>query len=259
MIEDVTFESFDDPYPLKARDAVVSVIVTHHLNENQKYLDLCLESIMKSTGVDMEVIVMSDCKERPSVPPKVKLFWNPEFSYAGEKVNKAIKDYASETSKYFMLISDDVMVASHTIATLVEAAGDNAIIQNPMCNGDNGSQFYVQLPFPVKMTAEELKDPQEVWYFPQLPKILIPRDFVSFYCTLIPRKLWNEVGELDAALDYRHNDQDYCWRARKLGAQAIVNLGAFALHFGDVTLPKVSTMSELDECTKRFYKKWGIT
>jgi hypothetical protein len=54
-------------------------------------------------------------------------------------------------------------------------------------------------------------------------------------------------------------DQDFCIRAARQGIPSMINFGAFALHFGDVTLPYCTTETELNQCTEVFKEKYGIS
>lgn len=237
----------------------VTVIVPHHLDENHEYLKLCLDSILASEGVSFEVICVADTKEdiqytSPTNQGGVLYkHHRPDLTTASAKVNWAAKQ---AKGKYLWIISDDVMVSKYAMRTMVEGMGENQIICNPMSNSDNGSQFYADLRgIPVKCSKEELK---MEWLDrgARIPPFLIPViHFVSFYCTMIPKTVWDKVGELDARLDARHNDEDYCVRAKNLGIVPLINLGAFALHFGDKTLLKCTTEEQRNECSRIFINK----
>lgn len=247
---------------------LVTVIVPHHLDENHEYLQLCLDSIIASKGVDFELICVADTLSYPRyrhTPSTGK--WNltivhrPDLNTGSAKFNWAVKN-SDQNSQYVWVISDDVMIAGNAMKKMVEGLGDKLAICNPMSNSDNWGHFLAtNLPIPVKVDIKDFWDTNllNLIAYKNCPPnpILIPaQNFVSFYCTMIPRHLINLVGDLDERMEYRHNDQDYCYRAMKLGAQCMINLAAFALHFGDKTIPKCTTREQLEECSKVFLDKY---
>ena len=244
---------------------LVTCIVTHHLNENAPYLKLCLDSILKSEGVDFEVICVADTAESPCyglVPEEiVRRVWDKTLNTASAKINWAAQQ---ARGKYLWIISDDVMVGKHAMKSMAVVMGENKLICNPMSNSDAGSQFWGDVGFPVKHSIEGFKsgnptqelDVVETFVTTRMPLLVRANGFVAFYCTMMSKAVWDEVGELDATMDYRHNDQDYCIRAAQLGIPSMINLGAFALHFGDKTIPKCVTKEQLDECSRVFQAKY---
>jgi len=56
-------------------------------------------------------------------------------------------------------------------------------------------------------------------------------DFVTFICTLIKRRVINEVGYLNEQLiGYGYEDNEYCKRVRKAGYEIVVVADAFVKH-----------------------------
>lgn len=235
---------------------LVTVIVPTHLDKNAGYLELCLESILASQDIDFEVICIADTVSPPKriTDPRLKMYWDRSLVTASDKFNWAV-GHSTQSSKYLWLISDDVMITPQAMKTMILGMGDNLILCNPMSNCDNGSQFYTDLGIPVKLTKENL--PVQMPVSNGMPFLIPVRQFISFYCTMIPRKVWQMVGELDGRMDYRWNDVDYCARAAKQGVQAMINLGAFALHFGDQSIPFSVTKEQMDACDKAFMDKYG--
>lgn len=237
---------------------VVSVIIPHHLNENQAYLDLCLKAVNKSEGVSFEVIVVADTVEPPKVPTGVRMYHRPDLTTASAKVNWATTQ-AHPESKYFLIMSDDVVISKYALSELVYANGGLNIILNPMSNSEIGSRFYADLgPFKPDMSMEDIQGMEDVLISWQRERtFLIHQSYVCFYCTLIPRNVWKVVGPLDERLDARHNDQDYCMRAAQKNIPSMIDLGAFAFHFGSKTIYKAYTSEQMNECSRVFQEKWN--
>ena len=236
---------------------LVTVLVTHHLNENDKYLAACLRSVKASVGVNLEILAISDAAKRPDVADAV--VWDKTLVTCADKWEYAYK-YSSPHSKYFMMISDDVMVSTRLISEFVSSIEGQEAIIGPMSNCDNGSRFFNRgLPFPRKLTLEEYEkiDPDHRWLGNDVQSlILIPQHCIGFYCAFMPKSVIEKVGMLDQSMEVRSNDVDYCFRARKLGIPSLVHLGVFALHFGDRTIPKVTSQAQYDAADAAFRFKY---
>jgi hypothetical protein len=246
---------------------VVSVLLTHHLDENRPYLDLAIESLATQEGIEFECLLMCDSESVPDYNYSwLRIIHDPTLNTATKKVHYAV-NHVHPDSKYFFFMGDDVVLASHTLSELVAGTKDCWLISNPLSNNENGHLYALDLP--IKTTKGEsvgnscsLEDFKGQCFhhafmaFSRYPSILIQTQFVSFYATLIPRVVWEKVGLLDERLEVRHNDQDYCYRALQQGVQIAVNTGAFALHFGSKTLSKTRTEEESKKATEIFLEKW---
>ena len=249
---------------------LVTCIVPHHLDKNSKYLEWCVKSILASIHVDLEVIVISDADGGwiPFNDKRATCIWDKSLSNVTKKWHHGLT-LASESSQYVMLISDDVMVSKHTIAAMAGATGDTQVIMSPASNCDSTTRYYTKyylshgvegtaIGIGLKSTLEDIKGYEQcVIDYPASQPILIDPGWVSFYCTMFPKTVLKRVGDFDEALDVRHNDVDYCHRARALGIPSLIHLGVFALHFGDRTLPSCTTAQDYanaDEACRRKYQ-----
>lgn len=247
---------------------LVTVIVTTHLDENAEYLRLCLWSISQSEGVPFETIVVSGAPSVPIVPDGMTAVHDPLLNTGDKKINRGIA-LSDPNSKYFLIVSDDVMLTKHTMAGLVRSVGDQRVIAIPSSNGDNGSQFATSFQLtkegtnsittwelPLHLNAEDVQGWEEaIRDFPLQRQLMVVMDYVTFFCPLIPRKVWEQVGELDPRLHTRHNDQDYCYRAREKNIPSVIDFSVFALHFGSKTLNIVAPESERNAASKVFWDK----
>ena len=73
---------------------------------------------------------------------------------------------------------------------------------------------------------------------------------------MMPKTVIEKVGSLDAKMEVRGNDVDYCFRARALGIPSLIHLGVFALHFGDRTIPYVTTPEQYAAADQAFQEKY---
>ena len=242
---------------------VVSVIVTHHLDRAKPALALCLEGILRNCGVPFELILVSDSETEPTIPHvdnpdcvRSTVYHDKSLKLASLKVNWAVKNAVHKDSKYLWLVSDDVVVSDRTMGKMLRGQEMLPGIHNPMSNSDNGSQFLAD--WEGIGVKEDVRPWSGLREMETQNAILVPKPWVAGYCTMMPREVWDRVGELDPRLDYRHNDQDFCMRAAKLGIPSFINFGAFALHFGDQTLPYCTNPEQLDECSRVFQEKYAV-
>jgi hypothetical protein len=253
---------------------VISVLLLHHLDENRKYLNLAMEGLENSTGVPFEVVVLADSETPPEVPGHFTLVHNPALDTATKKVHFGVK-MADPKSKYFVIHSDDVVLAKDTLATLARNIGDHAMILNPLTNNDQNTRFLTHLVLtsddymnqdsyvmPVNAVLEDVRGWEKHLLEYSTPfkdqGLLVRQEWVTFACTMIPRGVWQAVGDLDPELETRHDDQDYCFRAMQLGIPTFIDMGAFAFHFGSRTLSKSVKIGEQAAATAHFQKKWGL-
>lgn len=243
----------------------VTVVVTHHLNENDKYLALTLKTLnWNNDNFPIQVIVVSDAENAPEVYPSQTLHWEPNgdaISNASRKGKYALKNLAQEGWEYVLFISDDVFLAENSVQKLVDGCPGKNFISNPYCNSDLGGQFFGQFAYnlPTKFEMQDIESDFRTITNPwQAPITLFPVQWLPFYCTLIPRTIYEALDGVDEALDVRHNDQDFCMRAAARGFPCMINFGSIAYHFGDKTLPKCTTELEYSKATEHFKNKWGL-
>lgn len=249
----------------------VSIILTHQLDCNKKYLDLALRGLAAQTFTDFELQLISGAELAPecgfNFDGRLNMHWDRSFETATKKINWAI---ANSDSEYILLHSDDVLMSKYCLDLMIKSPTIDQAITNPLSNSDCRSLYYTDLfasrPSDglTKLMTHDM-DYEDIVGFeesiinlgPQC-SIIIPVQTLSFYCTLIPRRVWEQVGGVDPELEYRHNDQDFCLRAKKLGIHAVVNLEPFAFHFGTKTLNHLSDDVTKNKATIHFMNKHGL-
>lgn len=245
---------------------MISVVIPHHLNENQGYLDLCLKGVMASICREkFEVWVVADCPVTRvrffgEKPDPVQVYVDIDLNTAQKKLHYAIDNLIDKDSTHVLYLSDDVLIAKDCMQSLYDVSQMN-VITNPQSNNDLGSVFFTpmkvrDLNIKVKMNLEDVKGYEDDIMNQVGPEFILPRPWVPFFCTMIPLKIWRELGGLDHSLKCRHDDEDFCLRAQQKGYPSMINMRAFALHFGDKTLPKVWKEQDYMDSTNAFKAKW---
>jgi len=251
----------------------ITIVLTHHLNENDKYLQLAINAInwQAQHGFTYHCYIVSSAINPPSVniPKQFTLIHDQSLYNATIKFKHVYELTKANTDKY-LLHSDDVVMSSKCLGNMVMASQslNIPIIQNPLCNGDIPSKYIT--PLCIQHDGKLELVPQTMDYewaegrlagihsTPPRDMLLCPFHFVSFYCTLIDKSTFESVGDLDERLDYKNNDVDFCFRASKKNIPSMVNFGAIAFHFGSKTLNIVKKEGDDREADRVFAEKHNI-
>ena len=264
-----------DPKPTQADIRVtptVSVIITHHLDSCRPYLDACLRAVVETAGIPFEIILVSSSETRPVPACEVGTHIHDRSLDCGSKKWTAATAIAHPKSDFFLFLSDDVMVCTRTLLALVGAASRTRGIVSPFAQAEHTGRFIMEPPrlhrhgaVPgehefLTLTPDMSIDQIEGWHEqvihrPAGPDILSVEPWVPFYAPLIHKSIWERVGGLDPMFESRHNDQDYCSRAAKLGIPSVFCMSAPVLHFGSRTIRQLYTTQEQNAATIAFYQK----
>jgi GT2 family glycosyltransferase/glycosyltransferase involved in cell wall biosynthesis len=83
----------------------------------------------------------------------------------------------------------------------------------------------------------------------------------NLFCAMMPRAIWNEVGELDEKFGIGlFEDDDYCMRLRSAGYSVMCAEDVFVHHHASATIGRLSpeAYSNLFERNRRYFEsKWG--
>lgn len=235
---------------------MISIILCHHLNENQNYLNATLRSLRAQTNQDFECFVMASSPEKPEITcsENIKLVHDVTLNNATKKAHYAIDNLCSKESLGFLFLSDDVVLCPNYVQGVMDASKNGAIVGG-LSNNENFHHFYAGLPMDNNC---EYNEQYILWTLrqPMGRLVLINVPWISFYATFIPRQTWERVGRLEEVLDVRGNDMDYCYRANKLDIGTFIHTGIFALHFGSKTLPKTTTSEQLQDADRFLVEKY---
>lgn len=250
----------------------VSVILATYSNkgENQRYLDLCLNSLQRQSYQNIEVILISSGDYVPTTPDWVKLKHYPQAQrhHFPAAINLGVTK-ADPNTTHYLLLNDDTIVTRNTIQNLVARIGDSELVLQPISNCDNFVKYNLLLGW--EKHGEFIQSTQRFYRYDELahsaewlekagslyPPGLITQDWVAFYCTLIPKKVWDKVGTLDGNLRTGCDDADYCYRAKKMGIYSAVELSSLVWHFGGTSADLHLTPEDRKFNYDYFLNKWG--
>ena len=247
----------------------ISLLVVTYLESNQKYLDLCLKSILNLNYPKecIDVLVVSSGAYEPTTMGFRAMHSDERLHYPSG-VNYGVK-HLDKDSKHILLLNDDVILHKDCLLNMVRVAGEHEVIINPVSNCDQDWAFrfpigfvrngvYTDLPkrfYRYEDTAHIAEHIMNDMYI--RPTGIIFRKFICFYCTLIPRKVWDKVGGLDDKFLTGCDDLDYSLRCKQYNIPAVIEESAFCLHHGGTTADQTLTTDIRNYNEKYFFEKWG--
>lgn len=215
------------------------------------YTKACVESILECTDHPYKLILVNAGSTDPQVRPYLDNLSreNNEISVIhleratfSEAVNMGV---ISGKSPHACIMNNDIIVSRGWLKKMVETLDSDVGTVGPWSNCDYGWKHKDEL------TVEGIRlHPDMVLeeFDGILPKLYDAKyqdhkeivecyqgGFNAFYCTLIPRGLFSEVGYLDENFRNGGEDSDWCYRASALGYKHLMRKDCFVFHFGAKT------------------------
>ena len=228
----------------------------------KELLKQCLESVIRDTqyGIrNIEIIVVDNGSEDGSREylkrfkglkvQKFKVIFNDQNLGFAKANNQGIKIAQGE---YIMLLNSDTIVKKGAIEKLVSSINrsDKIAAVSPLLVFPNGKpqiDYYMRFPNlwqvflyhnsvlrPIVLKTPFLRNlicfsPQDKFFqVDQLPGAAI----------IIKKEVWKKVGFLDENFKFLFEDVDWCWRAKKMGYELMVEPKSKIIHFGGATWKK---------------------
>lgn len=249
----------------------VSIVVTTYLPESKCYLDACMKSIanLNYPKESLDVVLVGKPGYAPEYP-NVKTVYpdKPQF-YNSEGVNFGVSKTDPE-SKFVLSCNDDTILTKNSLKNLVETCGDQRVILNSISPCDNHRAYSLHFKFlsagrVVDVLGNQYRYEQMKDFIDDMmnteslyPQGLIHQEFLCMFATLIPRKVWDELGPLDEVFKTGPDDIDYSMRARRAGVHLAIALNSLIWHFSGVTADKTLDPSLREFNRKAFKDKWGV-
>lgn len=247
----------------------VSVLIVTYLEQNQRYLDLCLRSVKNLNYPKelLDVLVLSSGEYEPDTM-RFRAIHSSSRLHFPEGVNYGVNHL--ESSKHILILNDDVILHRDSLRNMVESIGDDEIIMGPVSNCDQGWRYHFPLGYVDHNGFNQLE--KRFYRYDDLapvanqlmndsfirPPGLLVQSFICFYAVLIPRKVWSKVGGLDPLFKTGCDDLDYCLRCKQMGISSVVQESAMIWHFGGTTADVALTPEIRNYNDEYFTRKWGV-
>lgn len=241
---------------------MITVIIPHHLNENQDILDWTLESVLKQE-TKKEVFVIADSQNKPKVPAGVKLIWRTDGSlnYCPRKSALGVQ-LSSPESSHFFFGSDDIILGRNCLENMKRAAGSEFII-NALSNCDDINilkQEILDITLEKTTSRERLKEKRVrdfIHGFQPMKdsQFVIPTNRLYMYGTMMPRVVHDTCGGHDATWEGGWCDEDWSLRAASKSVRLALDCSSYIFHIGSATWEKYPH----NEANKEKFKaRWGV-
>ncbi|MDK2809869.1 MAG: hypothetical protein PWR27_578 [Petroclostridium sp.] len=236
----------------------------------------CLESVVKYTAVDYEIILIDNHSEEPVIQTALDFFNknNVEYTIVLNKENKGFIKGTNQGIKlargqFIVFLNNDVEVTHGWLTKMINIFNKDKRIGIIGClaspsnigwqpvNHLKGKVSWLQdLPDWEGKSVDEYAKIIESTYSGKY-KIV---GMVAFFCTVVKRDVINHIGLLDE--DYGigfMDDTDYCERARLRGYKIALALDTYVYHYHRATFNKldINCKKLLDNNLRKFQNKFG--
>ena len=228
---------------VRASFPLVSIVIVTH--NSVEYLRPCLNAIIDRTAhPSLEVIVVDNCstdgtkgvlEEYVSREPRIRAFFLQENTGFASGNNFGARHAKGSD---LVLLNADTIVSTGWLERLLRHASRDARVGVvvPVTNfaGNEvkvdvnyqdieGMEVFAQSRAQRKMTG-----PLEI-------------DVAPLFCALIPKRVWDEVGELDESFGIgMFEDDDFSFRMKQAGFRIVVAEDCFIHHFGQGSFQKLT-------------------
>ncbi len=217
---------------------------------NLKYLQECIKSIRANTDWPYNIIVVNSGTDGTaawlSQQSDIIHHTAPDRLHFSAANNIGLK---IGKSPYVCLLNDDTIVARYWLTAMMHEATKPGIgAVNPFSNCDQGwlhnEQWVVDgVPLHPGMDFDSVARIIPQIYTQKHPKRLTQREWVAFFCTVLPREAVDKVGLFDENFKSGCEDLDYCKRLAELGYRFVTTDDSVVFHFGGSTRKNAEKIS----------------
>ncbi|MES1988403.1 MAG: glycosyltransferase [Pseudomonadota bacterium] len=240
--------------------------------KNISYLDTCIKSIknLDYPKEQLQVIVTCPLHHRVNYEDVLSVTPAKEYDSSVEGANFG-SQYVDKDAKYIWFLNDDTVVTKSSLKNMIEVAEQTGQIIHPISPCDNQSSYLLHFQIQAKdgtakpiqkrfhrfheleSDLDNMMNSQSVY-----PPGLIPQPYLCMFATLVPKAIWDDVGEFDQTFETGQDDIDYSLRAKQKGYQMFVALNALVWHFGGATADTSTNLEKRKKNIAYFLKKWGM-
>ncbi len=237
------------------------IIVTYN---SAKTIEACLESVIKHTEKDDEIIVIDNnskddtcsiLNKLKSSCEKINLIMSKENLGFAKATNIGIR---LSRSKYCVLLNPDTIVTHGWLERLEEVLNiPNAAAAGPLSNYVAGLQQAGLFCSEIEEIQDKPNLAAEKLISVNKAKTIITKFLIGF-CLAIRRDVLDREGYLDETLFLGNEDIELSWRLRLKGYDLRIALDCYVYHEGQqsfITEKKSKTEELVRESTERLYSK----
>jgi glycosyltransferase involved in cell wall biosynthesis len=207
---------------------------------NLPCLKLCLDSIRKCTSCYNLIVVNNGNDEALhqflSEQKDITYIKKDRMTFS-QAVNTGLRQ---SIAKYVCILNDDVIVSQNWLSIMINSCTKGIGAVGPLSNCDKSwlhNHDIVIDGLSLVPGVHKIGDvkPDSIHSFKSTINEIHQRDWIAFYCTLMPREVVQKTGLLDEQFTNSGEDVDYCQRITRFGYKIIQNYNSFVFHFGAVS------------------------
>ncbi|MGY1703972.1 glycosyltransferase family 2 protein [Geodermatophilus sp. SYSU D00697] len=238
-----------------------SVVVVSY--DNLVFTRMCLETVLASTDVSTEVIVVDNgstdgtpsyLREMATRFPRLRPVLNETNLGFVRAANQGL---AAAQGQLLVLLNNDTVVPPGWLGGLTAHLADGSMgMVGPVTNAAGNE---AQIPVPYRTYGELRSFAAGMSHRPP-QAVDIP--VLTMFCVAMRRELYAAVGGLDQQFGLgMFEDDDYAERVRAAGLRVVCAQDVFVHHFGEASFGKLVPTGEYGELFRtnqqRFAEKWG--
>jgi polysaccharide pyruvyl transferase CsaB len=238
------------------------LMVTYNCEE---FIEPCLDSIARSTAWPNYEIILIDnnstdgtkaiIQEYAEADKRILLSCLPEnLGFAGAN-NVAARE---AKGAYLVFLNPDTVVTSGWLGRMVRHCERDASIGSVAAvTNFSGNETKVNFDYGNVLEMEKFALALAHDKAGQATDIAV----APLYCVLVPRAVWEKVGELDAGFQIgMFEDDDFSLRIKTAGYRVVAADDCFIHHFGNgsfAKLPSKESLRIFEQNKKRYEQKWN--
>jgi polysaccharide pyruvyl transferase CsaB len=243
---------------VRGASPLVSILIVTHNSE--EFVRPCLDSILRNTAYPAYEVILVDNASTDGTVRLLRDYPNFRLVELGENTGFAAgnnRAAAEAKGSHLIFLNVDTMVTPGWVHLLLEHvrhdpaiglicpvtnfAGNEAKLNVSYRDADGMEVFAAE-----RTRAQRGKDSD----------IRV----AAFFCALVPKAVWDRVGELDVTFGMgMFEDDDFAMRVRDAGWRVAVAEDCFIHHFGQGSFSKISRQvyeRVFEENRRRFEEKW---
>jgi polysaccharide pyruvyl transferase CsaB len=240
----------------------VSILVVTYNGE--EFLEPFFDSIQRNTAWPNYEIVIVDNNSNEATRETLR-----RYAAADERIHLELLDRNSgfsggnntaarkATGEYLIFLNPDTIVTPGWLERMLRhCRRDPSIGAVAAITNFSGNETKVNINYEnvIEMQSFALQLAKD--NFEQNTEISV----AALYCVLVPKTVWDKVGELDETFEVgMFEDDDFSLRIHKAGYRVIAADDAFIHHFGNgsfATIPSQDALRIFEQNKKRFESKW---
>ena len=210
------------------KDIKIGIIIPCYDFYNMTYQ--CITSVLKHTGIDIDIIVIDNGSKEPYIDNRVQVFRLDKNIGFTNAVNYGLAKCLELGYTYIGIVSNDIIAEPDFIKLLIEKLESDkelAIVSS--------ARIMKREPYSLETYPADLFKGYQNRHYKDLNDDIIYCSWVAFCSVILNAEAVRYIGLLDKRMINYCSDNDYCFRAQELGYKVALVPKSKVFHIGEVT------------------------